>query len=71
MQTSPGSNAVESVNQALASLPLNQVSPILEGPTSLHIVRVESRRDAGPASFRRSRTRFAARSWSSKLTEGS
>ncbi len=51
MQTSPGSYAVEAVNQALASLPLNKVSPILEGPTSLHIVRVESRREAGPASF--------------------
>jgi len=51
MQTSPGSYAVEQVNQALASLPLNQVSPVLEGPTSLHIVRVEARRVAGPASF--------------------
>ncbi|WP_165222240.1 peptidylprolyl isomerase [Aquisphaera insulae] len=51
MQTSPGSYAVESVNQALSTLPLNQISPILEGPSSLHIVKVESRRDAGPASF--------------------
>ena len=52
MQTSPGSYAVEAVNQALDSLPLNQVSPVLEGPTSLHIVLVESRRAAGPASFK-------------------
>jgi peptidyl-prolyl cis-trans isomerase SurA len=51
METSPGSNAVESVNAALASLPLNAISPILEGPTSLHIVRVEARREAGPATF--------------------
>ncbi|MGO9916334.1 MAG: peptidylprolyl isomerase [Isosphaeraceae bacterium] len=51
MQTSPGSYAVEAVNQALGSLPLNQVSPVLEGPTSLHIVLVENRRAAGPASF--------------------
>jgi peptidyl-prolyl cis-trans isomerase SurA len=51
MQTSPGSYAVELVNAALASLPLNRVSPILEGPTSLHIVRVEARREAGPATF--------------------
>jgi hypothetical protein len=51
MQTSPGSYAVESVNQALASMPLNQTSPILEGSTSLHIVRVENRRAAGPTSF--------------------
>ncbi len=51
MQTSPGSVAVESVNQALGTLPLKQISPVLEGPTSLHIVRVEHRRAAGPASF--------------------
>ena len=51
MQTSPGSYAVEAVNQALNSLPLNQVSPVLEGPSSLHIVLVENRRTAGPASF--------------------
>jgi peptidyl-prolyl cis-trans isomerase SurA len=51
MQTSPGSYAVDSVNQALASLPLNRVSPVLEGPTSFHIILVESRREAGPASF--------------------
>ncbi|MGO9598582.1 MAG: peptidylprolyl isomerase [Isosphaeraceae bacterium] len=51
MQTSPGSYAVDAVNQALESLPLNQNSAILEGPTSLHIVRVENRRAAGPASF--------------------
>ncbi|MGZ3380410.1 MAG: peptidylprolyl isomerase [Isosphaeraceae bacterium] len=51
MQTSPGSYAVEAVNQALNSLPLNQVSPVLEGPSSLHIVLVENRRAAGPASF--------------------
>jgi peptidyl-prolyl cis-trans isomerase SurA len=51
MQTSPGSYAVESVNQALGSLPLGQVSPVLEGPTSLHIILVENRRNAGPATF--------------------
>jgi len=52
MQTSPGSYAVEAVNQALDSLPLNQVSRVLEGPSSLHIVLVENRRTAGPASFK-------------------
>ena len=51
MQTSPGSYAVDAVNQALEKLPLNQNSAILEGPTSLHIVRVENRRTAGPATF--------------------
>jgi len=52
MQTSPGSYAVEAVNQALDSLPLNQVSRVLEGPSSFHIVLVENRRTAGPASFK-------------------
>jgi peptidyl-prolyl cis-trans isomerase SurA len=51
MQTSPGSFAVESVNEALGTLPENRISPVLEGPSSLHIVRVEHRRAAGPASF--------------------
>ena len=46
-----GSYAVEAVDRALNSLPLNQVSPVLEGPSSLHIVLVENRRGAGPASF--------------------
>ncbi len=52
MQTSPGSYAVEAVNQALDTLPVNQVSPVLEGPTSYHIVLVENRRAAGPATFK-------------------
>ena len=69
MQTSPGSYAVESVNAALASLPLNRVSPILEGPTSLHIVRVEARREAGPATFEDSRTRSARRILTEKIVK--
>jgi peptidyl-prolyl cis-trans isomerase SurA len=51
MQTSPGSYGVPSVNEALGSLAIGQVSPILEGPSSFHIVRVDSRRAAGPAPF--------------------
>ncbi len=51
MQTSPGSYAVVAVNTALEQLPLRQNSPVLEGPTSFHIVIVENRRAAGPASF--------------------
>ncbi len=52
MQTSPGSYAVEAVNQALESLPLNQISPVLEGPTSYHILVVEGRRAGGAATFK-------------------
>ena len=51
MQTSPGSYGVASVNEALESLPIGQISGILEGPTSFHIVRVDERRAAGPAPF--------------------
>jgi peptidyl-prolyl cis-trans isomerase SurA len=51
MQTSPGSCGVPAVNAALESLPIGQVSAILEGPSSFHIVRVDGRRAAGPAPF--------------------
>lgn len=51
MKTSPGSYAVAAVNQAIETLPPGQISEIIEGPSSLHIVRVESRRAAGPATF--------------------
>ena len=50
-ETTPGSYAIPSVNDALANLPPKQISPILEAPTSFHIVRVESRRPTGPATF--------------------
>jgi peptidyl-prolyl cis-trans isomerase SurA len=51
METTPGSYAVESINNALASLPLGEVSEVLEGPDSFHILKVEKRRPAGPATF--------------------
>ena len=50
-ETAPDSYAVAGVNEAIKSLPIGQVSPIIEGPTSYHIVRVDARRPAGPASF--------------------
>ena len=51
METSPGSYGVAAVNDALLALPIGQVSGILEGPQSFHIVRVDRRRAAGPAPF--------------------
>jgi len=51
MQTSPGGYAVAEVNRAIESLPIGQVSGVIEGPQSFHIVKVENRRPAGPASF--------------------
>jgi peptidyl-prolyl cis-trans isomerase SurA len=50
-ETAPDSYAVDAVNNAVKSLPIGQISPIVEGPSSYHIVRVEARRAAGPASF--------------------
>jgi parvulin-like peptidyl-prolyl isomerase len=50
-QTEPNASSVPAVNAALESSPLNAVTPILEGPASFHIVRVEARRAAGPLPF--------------------
>ena len=51
METSPGGYGVPAVNQALESLPIGQLSGVIEGPDGFHIVKVEKRRPAGPASF--------------------
>jgi len=51
MKTSPGSYAVAAVNQAIETLPPGRISGIIEGPSSFHIVLVESRRASGPATF--------------------
>ena len=50
-KTSPGGYAVPAVNLALESLPIGQISGVLESPTSFHVVLVEGRRRAGPATF--------------------
>jgi parvulin-like peptidyl-prolyl isomerase len=51
MQTTPGSYALKPINDTLDSLPIGQVSGVIEGPDSFHILKVEKRRPAGPASF--------------------
>jgi parvulin-like peptidyl-prolyl isomerase len=51
MRTTPGSYAFKPINDALEALPIGQLSPLIEGPDSFHIVKVENRRPAGPASF--------------------
>lgn len=50
-ETSPEGYNVPAVRDALGNQPPNQVSGILEGPSSFHVVLVESRRAAGPARF--------------------
>lgn len=49
--TTKGSLASEAVDQALFSLPVGQMSPILRGPMGFHIVRVIERKEAGPIPF--------------------
>ena len=51
METSPGGYGVPAVNQVLETLPIGQLSNVIEGPDGFHIVKVEKRRPAGPASF--------------------
>ncbi len=51
METSPGGYGIPAVNKALESLRIGQVSDLIEGPDGFHIVKVEKRRGAGPASF--------------------
>jgi len=50
-ETVPGGSAVPEINEALASLAPGRDSGVIEAPGGFHIVRVESRRDAGPARF--------------------
>ncbi len=50
-ETTPGSYAVPAVNEAVETLPIGQVSPLIEGPDGFHVVVVEARREAGPAPF--------------------
>jgi peptidyl-prolyl cis-trans isomerase SurA len=50
-ETTPGGYAVAAVNRELDSLPIGRISRIIVTPSAYHIVRVEGRRDAGPASF--------------------
>ena len=47
----PSSYGVPTVRSALEALPAGEISGILEGPFSFHIVRVETRRPAGPEPF--------------------
>ena len=50
--TSKGALTSQSIDEALFTLPVGQMSPILEGATGFHIVRVLERREAGPLPFR-------------------
>jgi parvulin-like peptidyl-prolyl isomerase len=51
MRSAPGSFASKSINDALDRMPIGQLSGVVEGADSFHILKVENRRPAGPASF--------------------
>ena len=47
----PGGYGIPTVNEELNRLPVGKVSGIIEAPNAFHIVRIESRREAGPLRF--------------------
>ncbi len=47
----PGGYGIPSVNDTLNVIAEGEISPVLEAPMSFHIIRVESRRAAGPLPF--------------------
>ncbi|MEO1495889.1 MAG: peptidyl-prolyl cis-trans isomerase [Planctomycetota bacterium] len=50
--TTKGSLAIDALDKAIFTLPPGQLSPIIEGPSGYHIVRVIERKDAGRKPFR-------------------
>lgn len=49
--TSPGGYGVPAVNSVLTNTPAGWISRVIEAPDGFHIVRVDSRRAAGPKPF--------------------
>ncbi|MBX9655990.1 peptidyl-prolyl cis-trans isomerase [bacterium] len=50
-RTSKGSYQDEAVDSALFTLPVGEISPVIEGKGSFHIIRVEERNDGSPLPF--------------------
>lgn len=50
-RTSKGSYADPAVDQALFSIPVGEVSSVIEGKSSFHVLRVEQRSDGSPKPF--------------------
>ena len=59
--TTRGSLVSETLNQALFTLPVGQLSPIIESETAFHIIRVVERRAAGRTSFEEAQTQIRER----------
>jgi len=50
-RTSKGSYQDEAVDNALFTLPIGELSPVVEGKSSFHLIRVEERNDGSPLPF--------------------
>ncbi len=50
-KTSKGSYHDEAIDEALFSLPVGELSPVIEGKTSFHLIIVEERNDGSPIPF--------------------
>ena len=50
-KTSKGSYQDEAVDEALFTLPVGELSPVIEGKSSFHLIRVEERNDGSPTPF--------------------
>ncbi len=50
-EIAPGSYAIPAVNESIDVLDAGQISRVIEAPAGFHIVKVESKRAAGPARF--------------------
>lgn len=59
--TSKGSYAEAAVDKALFSIPVGEVSDVIEGKEAFHIVRVEKRNDGGPSPFSQVQDKIAER----------
>lgn len=50
-EIAPGSYAIPAVNEAIEALGPGGISRVIEAPAGFHVVKVESKREAGPAPF--------------------
>ena len=50
-EIAPGSYAIPAVNESIEALGPGQISRVIEAPAGFHVVKVETKREAGPARF--------------------
>lgn len=70
-ETSPGGFALPEINKALETLQQGQVSGVIMTAQAAHIIRLETRREAGPARFDEVQTEIQTKLRNEKLAEAS